>query len=242
MISYGLIGFPLGHSFSKAYFTDKFQREGVAAQYLNFEIADIAAFKGVLSSSPQLAGLNVTIPYKQQVIPFLDGLSEAAHSIGAVNTIQFKGGQLIGHNTDHIGFSESLKPLLRVHHKKALVLGTGGSSRAVVYALQQLGITVIQVSRKPTEVQIGYADLDEATMADHLLIVNTTPLGMSPNVDQCPLIPYQYLSANHLLFDLVYNPAETRFLQKGKAQGAVPKNGLEMLQLQAEAAWQIWNS
>ena len=242
MISYGLIGYPLGHSFSKAYFTDKFQREGINAQYLNFEIADITKFKEVLSSSSQLRGLNVTIPYKQQITPYLDRLTDAAEQIGAVNTVQFKDGQLIGHNTDHIGFSGSLKPLLKARHKKALVLGTGGSSRAVVYALEHLGIEVAQVSRTPKNGQLGYSELNEAILTEYLLIVNTTPLGMSPHVDACPPIPYQYVGAEHLLFDLVYNPAETLFLQKGKAQGAMVKNGLEMLQLQAEAAWLIWNS
>lgn len=242
MKTYGLIGYPLGHSFSKAYFTDKFKREGVDAQYLNFEIENINMFGEVLSANADLRGLNVTIPYKQQIIPFLDELSEAAKLIGAVNTIQFVGGKLIGHNTDHIGFSGSLKPLLKTDHKKALVLGTGGASKAVVFALQQLSIEVTQVSRKPQIGQLSYADIDKEIIEEHQIIINTTPLGMSPKVEDSPDIPYQYLTTEHLLYDLVYNPTETLFLQKGKAHGAAVKNGLEMLQLQAEAAWQVWNS
>ena len=242
MKTYGLIGYPLGHSFSKAYFTDKFKRERVEAQYLNFEIESINKFGEVLSAHTDLCGLNVTIPYKQQVLLYLDELSEAAKQIGAVNTIQFEGGKLIGHNTDHIGFSGSLKPLLKAHHKKALVLGTGGSSKAVVYALQQLGLGLTQVSREPKGGQLTYNELDQDVIATHQVIVNTTPLGMSPNIDQAPDIPYQYITSEHLLYDLVYNPKETLFLQKGKAQGATIKNGLEMLQLQAEAAYAIWKS
>lgn len=241
MKTYGLIGYPLGHSFSKAYFTDKFKREGGEAQYLNFEIDSINKFGEVLSAHTDLCGLNVTIPYKQQVLPYLDELSEAAKQIGAVNTIQFEGSKLIGHNTDHIGFSGSLKPLLRAHHKKALVLGTGGSSKAVVYALQQLGLGVTQVSRTPQVGQITYNDLDQDVIATHQVIVNTTPLGMFPKINEAPDIPYQLLTADHLLYDLVYNPAETLFIQKGKVHRAIVKNGLEMLQLQAEAAWQVWN-
>lgn len=239
MITYGLIGYPLGHSFSKAYFTEKFNNAGIDAQYLNFEIPNIDQFKEV-TATPELSGLNVTIPYKQQVIPFLDKLSEAARHIGAVNTIQFSGGKLIGHNTDYVGFRDSLKPLLRPHHTKALVLGTGGSSKAVVYALQQMGIDVLKVSRKPSFGQITYADITEQILAEHTLLVNTTPLGMLPNVDEAPDLPYQYINQTHLFYDLVYNPAETLFLQKAKAQDATVKNGLEMLQLQAEAAYTIW--
>lgn len=239
MITYGLIGYPLGHSFSKAYFTEKFNNVGIDAQYLNLEIPDIDQFKEVIATN-ELSGLNVTIPYKQQVIPFLDKLSEAAQQIGAVNTIQFSSGKLIGHNTDYVGFRDSLKPLLRPHHTKALVLGTGGSSKAVVYALQQMGIDVLQVSRKPSVGQVTYADINEQILAEHTLLVNTTPLGMSPNVNEAPDLPYQYINHTHLFFDLVYNPAETLFLQKAKAQGATVKNGLEMLQLQAEAAYAIW--
>lgn len=242
MKMYGLIGYPLSHSFSKGFFKEKFEKENIAGcQYENYPIPGITAFTTLLEEHPQLQGLNVTIPYKEVVIPFLDELSDAAARIGAVNCIHFNGGKKTGYNTDVIGFTKSLEPLLQPHHTQALVLGTGGAAKAIMYALEQLGITYTVVSRRPENGAIAYDALDQATMEAHTVIVNTTPLGMYPKVDTFPEIPYQYLSSRHLLYDLVYNPAETAFLQKGAAQGASIKNGHEMLILQAEASWEIWN-
>lgn len=240
---YGLIGYPLSHSFSKGFFKEKFEKEQITdCQYENFPIPGISEFTALLEQHPQLNGLNVTIPYKEVVIPFLDELSDAATQIGAVNCIHFKDGRKKGYNTDVIGFTKSLQPLLQSHHTSALVLGTGGAAKAIMYALEQLGITYTVVSRQPVNGVVAYDTLDEATMAAHTIIVNTTPLGMYPKVDTFPEIPYQYLTSRHLLYDLVYNPAETAFLQKGAAQGAAIKNGHEMLILQAEASWEIWNA
>lgn len=242
MRQFGLIGYPLGHSFSKGYFAEKFLRGGIDdARYDNFELTDIAQFPNLVQSHPNLAGLNVTIPYKQAIIPYLDGLDAAAKLIGAVNTIKFTDGKMLGYNTDYIGFLDSIKPLLQPHHIKALILGTGGSSKAVEYALGLLGIQHRYVSREPVDGQLGYDQLTEAVIQEYTVVVNTTPLGMHPNVDACPDIPYQYLTPRHLLCDLVYNPTETQFLAKGKLAGAATKNGLHMLELQAEAAWSIWN-
>lgn len=241
MRRFGLIGYPLGHSFSKEYFARKFQSEGITnIIYENFEMDTIEGFPQLLKEQTGLKGLNVTIPFKQAIIPFLDDIDFSALMIRAVNTIQFKGGKTRGFNTDFIGFRDSIKSLLRPHHTQALVLGTGGSSKAVIFALTQMGIEVQEISRTPVDGQIGYADIDETIIAEHTVIVNTTPLGMSPNVDAAPELPYQYLTHQHLLFDLVYNPTETLFLQRGKAQGATTKNGQEMLEMQAEAAWKIW--
>lgn len=239
MKQFGLLGYPLGHSFSRAFFTDKFAREGIDAEYLNFELPDIAALPALIAEHPALCGFNVTIPYKQAVIPYLDDLSSEASAIGAVNTVKIDGNRLIGHNTDIIGFRDSLRPLLQPHHTRALVLGTGGASRAVVHALDTLGITWRYVSRKGS---FSYSALTPAILASYTLIINCTPLGMSPNIDNCPDIPYEALTPRHLLFDLVYNPEETLFLRRGRERGAVTKNGLEMLHLQALAAWRIWNS
>ncbi|NLR81837.1 shikimate dehydrogenase family protein [Chitinophaga eiseniae] len=242
MKMYGLIGYPLSHSFSKGFFKEKFEKENITGcQYENYPIPGITEFTTLLEEHPQLQGLNVTIPYKEVVIPFLDELSDAAARIGAVNCIHFNGGKKTGYNTDVIGFTKSLQPLLQPHHTQALVLGTGGAAKAIMYALEQLGITYTIVSRRPENGAIAYEALDQATMEAHTVIVNTTPLGMYPKVDTFPEIPYQYLSSRHLLYDLVYNPAETAFLQKGAAQGATIKNGHEMLILQAEASWEIWN-
>jgi shikimate dehydrogenase len=243
MRQFGLIGYPLGHSFSKRYFTRKFELEGIKdARYDNFELESVQAFPQLLQAHPNLKGLNVTIPYKQSIIPFLDDIDFSALMIRAVNTVKFTKGKTKGYNTDYIGFRDSIKPLLQPQHTKALVLGTGGSSKAVVFALTQMGIEVQQVSREPKDAEIGYAAINAKAIQAHTIIVNTTPLGMYPNVEAAPEIPYQHLTNKHLLFDLVYNPAETLFLQKGKAQGAIVKNGQEMLELQAEAAWKIWNS
>lgn len=245
MEKYGLIGYPLGHSFSKEFFNRKFSDEKREAVYLNFEIPSIEKFTEIIDSNPELKGLNVTIPYKQQIIPFLNALDTDAKNIGAVNVIKFshneKGErQLTGFNSDIIGFKESIRPLLNPSHQKALILGTGGASKAVKHGLEQLGLTPTFVSRTAKEGQLTYADLTEKIMTTHTVIVNTTPLGMFPKVDNCPDIPYEMLTPHHLLFDLVYNPDETLFMKKGKAYGAVTKNGLEMLHLQAVAAWKIW--
>ncbi|MGL5703934.1 MAG: shikimate dehydrogenase family protein [Tannerellaceae bacterium] len=247
MQKYGLIGYPLKHSFSRNYFNTKFESEKIKAEYLNFEISSINELKDVLKNNPDLNGLNVTIPYKEQVLPFLDGLSDNAKRIGAVNVIQFQKGwfgkpKLIGHNTDIIGFRESIKPLLKPAQKKALILGTGGASKAVYHGLADLGIEATYVSRTPQEGMLTYNDLTKAVMEEYPIIVNSTPVGMFPKVEQCPDIPYQYIGADHLLYDLLYNPDETLFMKKGKANGAVVKNGLEMLLLQAFAAWNIWQS
>ena len=242
MKMYGLIGFPLSHSFSKGFFQEKFEKENITnCRYENFPIPGISQFTTLLEQHPELNGINVTIPYKEAVIPFLDELSKAAAQIGAVNCIHIKDGKRKGYNTDVIGFTRSLQPLLQSHHTHALVLGTGGAAKAVMYALEELGISYTVVSRQAANGAIAYASLDQAAMETHTLIINTTPLGMYPKVDTFPGIPYQYITSRHLLYDLVYNPAETSFLQKGAAQGAVIKNGHEMLILQAEASWQIWN-
>ena len=237
MRHYGIIGFPLHHSFSAKYFNEKFATERIDAEYslyptgiedLRFKIEDL------LSS---LDGFNVTLPYKQAVIPFMERLDETAQAIGAVNVVY----QRVGYNTDCIGFLESMRPLVRDYDKQALVLGTGGASKAVCYGLRKLGITPTLVSRTPKAGQLGYTDLTPEIMATHTIIVNCTPLGMYPDVDNCPDIPYKHITARHLLYDCIYNPEETLFLRQGRAQGAQTKNGMEMLTGQAKAAWSIWN-
>jgi shikimate dehydrogenase len=245
MGQYGLIGFPLKHSFSKAYFNDKFKAENIDAEYVNFEIPSIGDFKSIVKDHPQLAGLNVTIPYKEQVIPLLDELSENAKLIGAVNVIKFirnKGKlRLVGYNSDIIGFKKSIEPLLQTYHQQALILGTGGSAKAVFYGLKQLNISATYVSRKKSSGKIlTYQDLTPEIMAANKLIVNCTPVGMWPNVDECPDIPYSCLTGEHLLYDLLYNPNETLFMKNGEEHGATVKNGLEMLLLQAFASWDFW--
>lgn len=245
MQKYGLLGYPLGHSFSKNYFNQKFESEKIDAQYVNFEISDIKYIKNVLKENPNLNGLNVTIPYKEQVIPYLDDLDEDARLIGAVNVIKFTKGflgktKLIGYNSDIIGFKRSIEPLLDSSHRKALILGTGGASKAVMHGLKQLGVGTTFVSRTSKEHCITYQDVTPELLESYTVIVNTTPLGMFPNVDACPDIPYDALTPKHLLYDLLYNPDETLFMKKGKEHGAVVKNGLEMLLLQAFAAWEIW--
>lgn len=253
---YGLIGYPLGHSFSQRFFRDKFKREGIDADYLNFEIKDVNQLNNIIDQHPTLRGLNCTIPHKQAIIPLLDELHPDAQAIGAVNTIRIDGSRLIGYNTDCIGFERSLLPLLRPCHAKALVLGTGGASKAIVHVLRRLGITPTYVSRRPANPpaptnipcsaassvsSINYSALTPDIMATHTLIVNCSPVGMYPNIDSAPEIPYRTLTPDHLLYDLVYNPEITRFMALGRKQGATVKNGLEMLILQAEAAWEIWN-
>jgi shikimate dehydrogenase len=242
---YGLIGFPLTHSFSQNYFNQKFQAENIAARYLNFELPDIGDFMEVLSEYPELNGMNVTIPYKEQVIPYLNELDEDAAKIGAVNVIKFirvkNSLKLKGYNSDVIGFSDSIAPLLGERHKKALVLGTGGASKAIVRGLENLGVEPTLVSRTPRQGVLTYGDLTAEVMADHLVIVNTTPLGMYPHMDACPDIPYELLTPDHLCYDLLYNPDVTKFMKLSAEHGAETKNGLEMLLLQAFASWRIWN-
>lgn len=245
-VAYGLVGFPLKHSFSKAYFEDKFLKEKINASYSNFEIESILSLDAIIKDNESLCGFNVTIPHKENIIPLLSDLSPEAKEIKAVNVVrivrQKDAYKLIGYNSDVIGFVDSLTPLLnKEKHKKALVLGTGGASKAIVVGLNKLGIQTQLVSRKQGKNLITYSDLTEELMNDYLLIVNCTPLGTFPNVDDCPPIPYDLLTTDHLLYDLVYNPVETKFLKRGKSQGCTTKNGYEMLVLQAEAAWNIWN-
>ena len=237
MRHYGIIGFPLLHSFSAKYFNEKFATEHIEAEYSLYPtgIEDLRLkIEDLLDS---LDGFNVTLPYKQAIIPFLDRLDETAQAIGAVNVVYKR----VGYNTDCLGFMESIKPLLRAYDNKALVLGTGGASKAACYGLRKLGIPPTLVSRNPKEGQLGYKDLTPEIMAEHTIIVNCTPLGMYPDVNSCPDIPYELITARHLLFDCVYNPEETLFLQKGKAQGATIQNGIGMLYGQAKEAWGIWS-
>ena len=237
MRHYGIIGFPLLHSFSAKYFNEKFATEAIEAEYSLYptEIEDLRLKIEDLFN--RLDGFNVTLPYKQAVIPFLDRLDETAQAIGAVNVVY----QRVGYNTDCLGFMESIKPLLREYDRKALVLGTGGASKAACYGLKKLGILPTLVSRTPKDGQLGYEDLTPEIMAEHTVIVNCTPLGMLPDVNSCPAIPYEQITKRHLLFDCVYNPEETLFLHKGKAQGATIQNGIGMLYGQAKEAWKIWN-
>ena len=276
MNTYGLIGYPLGHSFSRKFFTEKFEKEGIDAQYLNFEIPSIEEFPEIIKNNPELRGLNVTIPYKQQVMQYLDEISEEAKAIGAVNVVRIerpspqpspimgretmrnagnkpnglpiKGdmseglrGSLIGYNSDVIGFVESIRPLLKAHHKKALILGTGGASKAIRYGLEKkLGMKTLFVSRSAREGMITYEEVTAEVLKEYEVIVNCSPVGMYPHVDECPALPYEAMNENNLLYDLVYNPLETLFMKKGAEQGATVKNGLEMLHLQAIASWKFW--
>lgn len=245
MQKYGLIGYPLKHSFSIGFFNEKFRSEGIDAEYVNFEIPEIKDFMEVIERNPDLCGLNVTIPYKEQVIPFLSELDKDTAKIGAVNVIKIirqKGkAKLVGYNSDIIGFTQSIQPLLEPHHTKALILGTGGASKAVFHGLKNLGIESTFVSRThERDNTLTYEELTPDIMAAHTIIVNCTPVGMYPKVNFCPNIPYESLTTNHLLYDLLYNPNITLFMKKGEEQGAVTKNGLEMLLLQAFAAWEIW--
>lgn len=243
MKRFGLIGKNIEYSFSRGYFAEKFRKLGLDSYtYENFDLQSIGEFSKVLPTNPDLAGLNVTIPYKQEVIPFLDQLHPEAEAIGAVNTIAFNQGKTMGYNTDIIGFRESLKPLLRPTDRAALVLGSGGASKAVCHALESLDIYWKMVSRKPASDQFGYEDLNEAVLAEYQILINCTPLGTHPRTEAAPELPYESLNSDHLLYDLVYNPPLTRFLKLGLQQGARIKNGREMLELQAEASWEIWNS
>lgn len=244
---FGLIGYPLSHSFSRKFFSDKFSVEEIDAEYLNYEIENIDLLPQIITSDPDLKGLNVTIPYKEQVIRLLDKVDEAAAEIRAVNTIKIiREGDflsLVGYNTDIIGFRDSINPLLQKYHHKALILGSGGASKAIIKVLTDIGIETIVVSRNPQyKGEISYADLDEDVLENYKVIVNTSPIGTFPKVEGCPAIPFEYINEQHLLYDLVYNPSETEFLKQGKIRGASIKNGLEMLHLQALASWEIWNS
>ena len=241
---FGLLGRNISYSFSKGYFTQKFKDLSLDDHfYRNFDIQSIDELEGVFKRFPELMGMNVTIPYKQEVMAHLDELSPLAEAIGAVNTIQFTSeGKRIGHNTDFYGFRDSLRPLLRPIHQKALILGTGGASKAVAHVFTKEGIPFTFVSRSKKEGQLTYEELNEAIVTSHKVIVNCTPLGTYPNVEDSPAIPYQFLTADHLLYDLTYNPTKTTFLKKGKEKGATIINGYRMLELQAEKSWEIWNS
>jgi len=240
MRTFGLIGYPLTHSFSPGYFKEKFEKEGILnSEYCLFPLENIDEIVSLVEEK-QPAGLNVTIPYKEKIISYLDELSPEAKKVGAINTIKFRDGRSEGHNTDIYGFEVSLKGLYGDNKPDdALILGTGGAAKAVQYVLEELDIMYHNVSRRHS--YVGYEDLDQGIMKSHHLIINTTPLGMRPNFDNCPKIPYEYLTEDHLLFDLIYNPEKTLFMKKGEAQGARVKNGLEMLHLQAEKSWEIWN-
>ena len=243
MRKFGLIGYPLGHSFSGKYFRDKFQRECITdCEYVNFELAAISALPDILKD-PELSGLNVTIPYKESVIPFLHKKDPVVVAIGACNCVRIKEGILTGYNTDVLGFEESLSPKLTERDNRALILGTGGSSKAIAWVLKKRGITFKFVTRNKTGVenQLSYEDLDRVLIGTYPLIINTTPLGMFPDTGLCPPIPYEGVGSSHYFFDLVYNPAKTLFLEKGEAAGARIKNGADMLVIQAEASWEIWN-
>lgn len=244
MNQFGLIGYPLSHSFSKKYFTDKFEKEGISkCQYDLFPLENLDDFPKLLLKTPFLVGLNVTIPYKEQIFKYLTEIDEAAQSVGAVNTIKITDSKLKGYNTDIYGFEKSLKNFLGDKKQgEALILGTGGAAKAVAYILNKMEIIFKYVSRRPQEGNLQYEDLNKNIIENHFLIINTTPLGMAPNLDTCPPIPYSYLNASHFLYDLVYNPEKTLFLNRGAEIGAQTKNGLEMLYLQAEKAWEIWQN
>ncbi|MEH6680881.1 MAG: shikimate dehydrogenase [Sediminicola sp.] len=240
---FGLVGRNISYSFSKKYFAEKFAAQGLGRHtYENFDLPNIEAFPALLKSNPDLQGLNITIPYKEAVLPYLDALDPMARAIGAVNTVHFTKDGLVGHNTDAFGFRESLLPQLRPHHKKSLILGTGGASKAIAHVLRELGITVTYVSRNPTKDQLAYSDIDAQVLGAHTLIINCSPVGTYPNITDRPQLPYASLSKDHLLYDLIYNPERTAFLKQGEAAGASVQNGLGMLVLQAEKAWEIWNT
>ena len=245
MDKYGLIGYPLGHSFSISFFNQKFADENIDAVYENFEIPSIDLLPEIIASNPDIKGLNVTIPYKQKVISFLDSISPEARAIGAVNVIrvEHKGTETIlkGYNSDVIGFTKSIEGMLEKQHTKALILGTGGASKAVDYGLRSLGLETVFVSRYQRPDTIRYQDVTPEVVQEYKVIVNCTPIGMYPNTEECPELPYEALDSHNILYDLVYNPDETLFMKKGALRGARTKNGLEMLLLQAFASWEYWN-
>ncbi len=239
---FGLVGRNIGYSFSAKYFNKKFKKKKLDNySYKNFDLEDISQFKELISETKNLKGLNVTIPYKETIIPLLDSVSKNAQIIGAVNTIVVGKKKLKGYNTDHYGFRKALKPMLKSHHQKALILGTGGASKAVAFALRKLKIEYDFVSRTGTDVIFGYDDIDSTVFDDYQIIINTTPLGTFPNVAECPPLNYSLFTKNHIAFDLVYNPEETAFLRKAKENGTLTQNGEQMLVYQAEKAWEIWN-
>lgn len=240
----GLLGKDISYSFSRTYFKKKFENENIKnTSYENFDIDNIDLFPSIIKNTKGLKGLNVTIPYKEQVIPFLDKVNKKAKAIGAVNTIRItKTGKLVGYNTDCYGFKKTLKPFIKSHHKKALILGTGGASKAIAYTLDEMGITYQYVSRKLSDgVGFSYETLTEDDISDNQIIINATPLGTFPNIEDCPNIPYHAINEKHILFDLIYNPEETKFLKLGNKNRATTINGLRMLEFQAEKAWSIWN-
>ena len=245
MDKYGLIGYPLGHSFSRNYFNEKFENEGIDAKYINFEIPHIEDLTEILDTTPELKGLNVTIPYKEKVISYLDFISPEATAIGALNVIkvEHKGNdiKLKGYNSDVIGFTRSIEPFLEPCHKKALILGTGGASKAINYGLKSLGLETVYVSRFERPGTIQYDKITPEIIKEYNVIVNCTPVGMYPHTDECPELPYEAMDSHTLLYDLIYNPDETFFMKKGKEQGATVKNGFEMLLLQAFASWDFWH-
>lgn len=240
----GLLGKDISYSFSRTYFKKKFENENIKnTSYENFDIDNIDLFPSIIKNTKGLKGLNVTIPYKEQVIPFLDKVNKKAKAIGAVNTIRItKTGKLVGYNTDCYGFKKTLKPFIKSHHKKALILGTGGASKAIAYTLDEMGITYQYVSRKLYDgVGFSYETLTEDDISDNQIIINATPLGTFPNIEDCPNIPYHAINEKHILFDLIYNPEETKFLKLGNKNRATTINGFLMLEFQAEKAWSIWN-
>ncbi|WP_412561327.1 shikimate dehydrogenase family protein [Winogradskyella sp. MIT101101] len=240
---FGLVGRDISYSFSRGYFADKFENENLPHTYVNFDLQSIEELDDIIKNTPNLKGINVTIPYKEEVIPMLDDLNKRASKIGAVNTIRITRYQkLIGYNTDYYGFKNSLKPHLKKHHKRALILGTGGASKAIAHALKKLKIQYDYVSRSEKEgVKFLYSDLTDGIISSYTIIINCTPIGTFPNVNECPDIPYEAITEKHILYDLIYNPEQTKFLSCGDIKGATTINGLEMLKLQAEKSWDIWN-
>ena len=246
MDKYGIIGFPLGHSFSRRFFTEKFSREGIPAVYENYEISDAKSLLDVVRENPELKGLNCTLPHKQAIIPLLDELSDEARKIGAVNVIRIRRDDtgraiLKGFNSDIIGFTESIKPLLSGNHRNALILGTGGASKAICQGLEDLGLHWTYVSRTRRDGILAYEDVTPDVMKAYEVVVNCSPVGMFPHIENAPNLPYEAMDERHLLYDLVYNPLETEFMKRGARHGATVKNGLEMLHRQALASWRIWN-
>lgn len=243
MKRYGLIGYPLAHSYSSRFFNEKFKQENIDAQYVNFEMKRVEELRLLVTSDPELRGLNVTTPHKEAVIPLMDELSEEAEAVRAVNTIDIRDGRMKGYNTDIHGFRQSIKPFLTKDHERALILGTGGAARAVAHVLRKIGLRVLFASRHPQDPrQVAYDAINDYMIRSHLLIVNCTPLGTYPQIHDKPDIPYQYLTENHLLYDLVYNPSETAFMKEGIVNGATVMNGIGMLHAQAMKSWEIWNS
>ncbi len=240
---FGLVGKDISYSFSRGYFSDKFKNMGLSNySYVNFDLKSINKFPEITENSNSISGLNVTIPYKEVVIPFLQSLDADAEKIGAVNTIKITENGLKGYNTDTYGFKHTILPFLKEHHTKALILGTGGASKAIAYVFKELGIEYTFVSRSSGEKKITYKELTKNTFKEYSVIVNCTPLGTHPNIKEKPALPYSFINEKHLLFDLIYNPEKTAFLLAGEAQGAAICNGQKMLELQAEKAWEIWNS